>query len=406
MDCTGQNTGVPGSHSLLQGIFPTQGSDPGLMHCGQILYHLSHQGCMASKQRFKREDSRKLGKAFFSLHLSVYKCVQNTVPPSPEPSPQEDQQIFRLYKKIKGNILETQLNHLAHSTYLLMKFICLFYKIVFCMPLQVFILNHINGLCFLSLLSMPPNSKSSCQLSVLSYALVREQGCLFTRYWVPSPLSAVITSVQDCWQQMVHMTGYRGGCTLKGTWLQCACLPLHDLVLQEERCPFLPKTPFLLAFPSHFNCSSSSFSSNPEPSSTHWALVCDFIWLLFLFCHELRMGECDWWERRRRQMTISVAAAAWCLCPAPEDCLPPKGEPLGREGGPASLAAESVMVTVKGDVGQPAEPPSHLWSFCHHRIEHKSTFQNLNCNKTLFKLSWSNNFSKNTNLFLIFITSL
>ena len=47
MDCTVhgilQNTGV-GSHSLLQGIFPTQGSNPGLPHCRWILYHLSHQG--------------------------------------------------------------------------------------------------------------------------------------------------------------------------------------------------------------------------------------------------------------------------------------------------------------------------------------------------------------------------
>ena len=33
-----------GSHSLLQGIFPTWGSNPGLLHCRQILYHLSHQG--------------------------------------------------------------------------------------------------------------------------------------------------------------------------------------------------------------------------------------------------------------------------------------------------------------------------------------------------------------------------
>ena len=32
-----------GSHSLLQGIFLTQGSNPGLPHCRQILYHLSHQ---------------------------------------------------------------------------------------------------------------------------------------------------------------------------------------------------------------------------------------------------------------------------------------------------------------------------------------------------------------------------
>ena len=39
----GQNTGV-GSLSLLQGIFPTQGSNPGLPHCRRTLYQLSHQG--------------------------------------------------------------------------------------------------------------------------------------------------------------------------------------------------------------------------------------------------------------------------------------------------------------------------------------------------------------------------
>ena len=39
----GQNTGV-GSLSLLQGIFPTQGSNPALPHCRWLLYHLSHKG--------------------------------------------------------------------------------------------------------------------------------------------------------------------------------------------------------------------------------------------------------------------------------------------------------------------------------------------------------------------------
>ena len=39
----GQNTGV-GGLSLLQGIFPTQGSNPGLPHCRWILYQLSYQG--------------------------------------------------------------------------------------------------------------------------------------------------------------------------------------------------------------------------------------------------------------------------------------------------------------------------------------------------------------------------
>ena len=33
-----------GSHSLLQGIFPIQGSNLGHLHSRQILYHLSHQG--------------------------------------------------------------------------------------------------------------------------------------------------------------------------------------------------------------------------------------------------------------------------------------------------------------------------------------------------------------------------
>ena len=42
-DSPGKNTGV-GCHARLQGIFPTQGLNPGLPHCRQILYHLSHQG--------------------------------------------------------------------------------------------------------------------------------------------------------------------------------------------------------------------------------------------------------------------------------------------------------------------------------------------------------------------------
>ena len=39
----GQKTGV-GSLSLLQGIFPAQGWNPGLPHCRQMLYQLSHKG--------------------------------------------------------------------------------------------------------------------------------------------------------------------------------------------------------------------------------------------------------------------------------------------------------------------------------------------------------------------------
>ena len=42
-DSPGKNTGV-GCHALLQGICPTQGSNPGLPHCRRILYFLSRQG--------------------------------------------------------------------------------------------------------------------------------------------------------------------------------------------------------------------------------------------------------------------------------------------------------------------------------------------------------------------------
>ena len=43
VDSPGKNSGV-GCHALLQGIFPTQESNPGLQNCRQILYHLSYQG--------------------------------------------------------------------------------------------------------------------------------------------------------------------------------------------------------------------------------------------------------------------------------------------------------------------------------------------------------------------------
>ena len=48
-DSPGKITGI-GSHALLQGIFPTQESNRGLLHCRQILYHLSHQGSLFSSR--------------------------------------------------------------------------------------------------------------------------------------------------------------------------------------------------------------------------------------------------------------------------------------------------------------------------------------------------------------------
>ena len=58
----GQNTAV-GSHSLLQGIFPTQGLNSSLPHCRKILYQPSHQG------------SPIAWKIFIHYWMSVCVCV-------------------------------------------------------------------------------------------------------------------------------------------------------------------------------------------------------------------------------------------------------------------------------------------------------------------------------------------
>ena len=62
MNSPGKKTGA-GCHSLLQGIFPTQGSSPGLPHCSQILYHLSHQG-----------SPFRIRELIFTLQHSKIKC--------------------------------------------------------------------------------------------------------------------------------------------------------------------------------------------------------------------------------------------------------------------------------------------------------------------------------------------
>ena len=59
-----------GCHALLQGIFPTQGSYPGLLHCRQILYQLSHQGSPHSVY--------KLPKSLACSELSLYGTESKT----------------------------------------------------------------------------------------------------------------------------------------------------------------------------------------------------------------------------------------------------------------------------------------------------------------------------------------
>ena len=64
----GQNTGV-GRLSLLQGIFPTQGSNPGLPHCRQILYQLSHQGSQNAVRGCNLKNDRMI-----SVHFQDKPC--------------------------------------------------------------------------------------------------------------------------------------------------------------------------------------------------------------------------------------------------------------------------------------------------------------------------------------------
>ena len=64
----GQNPGV-GSLSFLHGIFPTQGSNPGLPHCRQILYQLSHKGSPSVIEGFQN-----------------FEMIQRMLPPPHRPS--------------------------------------------------------------------------------------------------------------------------------------------------------------------------------------------------------------------------------------------------------------------------------------------------------------------------------
>ena len=112
----GQNTSV-GSYFLPQGIFPTQGLNPGLLHCRQILYQLSHKGnprilewvaypFSRGSSQPKNQTKVSWGRFFtnwairevlhgtsvqFSCSVMCYSLqphgVQHTRPPCPSPTP-------------------------------------------------------------------------------------------------------------------------------------------------------------------------------------------------------------------------------------------------------------------------------------------------------------------------------
>ena len=82
MGSSGKNTGV-GCHFLFQGIFPTQGSNPRLLHGRQILFHLSHQGSHLGLKKIKYLDFyvTHIFSHFFKFHLQkMYSLVKSTFP--------------------------------------------------------------------------------------------------------------------------------------------------------------------------------------------------------------------------------------------------------------------------------------------------------------------------------------
>ena len=80
-DSPGKNAGV-GCHSFLQGIFPTQGLNPGLPHCRWILYQLNHQG--SSREGIKTQTFNcKLIQPLWKIVWRFLKKLGITVPYHP-----------------------------------------------------------------------------------------------------------------------------------------------------------------------------------------------------------------------------------------------------------------------------------------------------------------------------------
>ena len=81
-DSPSKKTGV-GCHALLQGIFPTQGSNPGLPHCSRILYQLSHEGSPWVQHQIRSDQTSR---SVVSDSLQPHE-PQHARPPCPSPTP-------------------------------------------------------------------------------------------------------------------------------------------------------------------------------------------------------------------------------------------------------------------------------------------------------------------------------
>ena len=117
----GQNTGV-NSLSLLQGIFPNQGSNPGLLHCRWILYQLSHVN-YTSKQNLNQQLNLSLatelaaavGSALIPDHS--YRCRRSYRAALAEPSlrPQSQELDSVTLRKAKSGRLDSTYSQASTS---------------------------------------------------------------------------------------------------------------------------------------------------------------------------------------------------------------------------------------------------------------------------------------------------
>ena len=122
-----QNTGV-GSLSLLQGIFPTKGLNPGLSHCRRILYQLSHQLRSVTQSCPTLCDPMNRSTPGLPVHHQLPEFTQTLVhqvgdaiqpshplssPSPPAPNPFQHQGLFQWVSSLHevAKVLEFQLQH-------------------------------------------------------------------------------------------------------------------------------------------------------------------------------------------------------------------------------------------------------------------------------------------------------
>ena len=78
-----------GCHFLLQGIFPTQGLNPGLLHCRQILYQLSCKGNPSKSQKATQSEPTNIPRDSYARQLLVPAALQARRTQHLKPTPLE-----------------------------------------------------------------------------------------------------------------------------------------------------------------------------------------------------------------------------------------------------------------------------------------------------------------------------